>query len=69
VQRQIISNLKKNDVKWILIDYAPEFGDSTFLAQDYAGAKLLDQYIASQYREEARFGPYAVLRRRGTAPD
>jgi len=69
VQREIISDLKKNDVKWILIDYAPEFGDSTFLAQDYVGAKLLDQYIASQYREQARFGPYAVLCRRGNVSD
>jgi len=69
VQQEIISDLKRNDVNWILIDYAPELGDSTFLAQNYAGAKLLDQYIASQYREEARFGPYAVLCRTGNAPD
>ena len=65
VQREIISDLNRNDVKWVVIDYAPEFADSTFQKQDYVGAKLLDQYIASQYREEARFGPYAILSRRG----
>jgi len=68
VQSEIIFDLKRNDVKWILIDNVPDSGDSTFLAQNYVGAKLLDQYIASQYREEARFGPYAILSRRGDAP-
>src|SRR5262249_7410609 len=67
VQREIISDLKRNDVKWVVIDYAPALG-LTFQEQHYVGTKLLDQYVASQYREEARFGPYAILRRRANSP-
>lgn len=63
VQKEIISDLEKNEVKWVLIDHAPWPGDYTFVQRNYLGSKLLDEYIADHFREEARFGPYAVLTR------
>lgn len=67
VQQGIIADLEQNNVKWVLIDGVPWVGDATFVAHPYAGSKLLDQYIASHYREEARFGSYVVSGRNGSA--
>ena len=63
VQEQIVSDLRRNHVQWIMIDYAPFPGDETFKARNYVGSKLLDDYIGSHFRQEARFGSYAVLSR------
>jgi hypothetical protein len=66
VQQGIIADLEQNKVKWVLLDGVPWDGDSTFKAHPYVGSKLLDQYIDSHYRVEARFGSYVVSSRKET---
>ncbi|MFN0104377.1 MAG: hypothetical protein ACKV2U_20100 [Bryobacteraceae bacterium] len=66
VQTKIIEDLERNGVNWIIIDCQPVPGDETFLAAAYVGSNLLDKYIASHYRENARYGQYAVLTRTKT---
>jgi len=61
VQQGIIADLEHNQVKWVLIDRFRWVPDPTFRAHPYAGSKLLDEYIASHYRLEARFGPYLAF--------
>jgi hypothetical protein len=63
VQKKIIEDLEQNGVNWMIIDRQPEPGDQTFQAARYVGSNLLDEYIASHYREDARYGQYAVLTR------
>lgn len=63
VQQEIISDLKKNNVSWIILDCELERGDPTFAQTTYKGSSLLDEYITAHFREEARFGRYAILRR------
>ena len=63
VQREIISDLERNGVKCVIIDREQILGDATFLKSGYVGSTLLDEYISSHFREEARFGRYAVLTR------
>ena len=64
VQRKFVQDLERNHVNWILLDNAPETGDDTFMQQAHHGSKMLDQYIAAAFEEEARFGAYQVLHRR-----
>ena len=61
VQQGIIADLEHNQVKWVFIDRFRWVPDPTFRAHPYAGSKLLDEYVASHYRPEARFGPYVVF--------
>jgi hypothetical protein len=63
VQRDIISDLERNDVKCLIIDHESYPGDETFLKSGYVGSTLLDEYILSHFREEARFGRFAILTR------
>jgi hypothetical protein len=64
VQQGIIADLEQNQVKWVLIDSVPWVPDATFAAHPYSGSKILDEYIANNYRVEARFGPYLVSSRK-----
>jgi len=64
VQQGIIADLEQNNVKWVVIDGVHVEPDRTFTAHHYVGSKLLDQYIASHYHVEARFGSYVVSRRK-----
>jgi hypothetical protein len=64
VQQGIIADLEQNNVKWVVIDSFPWDPDPTFAAHPYVGSKLLDQYIASHYQVEAKFGPFAVSSRK-----
>jgi len=61
VQQEIIHDLDQNKVKWVILDSGFWSPDKTFLAHHYLGSRLLDQYIMSQYHEEARFGEYRIL--------
>ncbi len=61
VQQSIISDLEHNNVKWVILDAVNWRADPAFAAHPYVGSKLLDQYIASHYSEEARFGSYLIL--------
>jgi hypothetical protein len=63
VQREIISDLSRNRVHWLILDLGKSIGDDTFNREDYQGSTLLDEYVSSHYREDARFGQYAVLSR------
>jgi len=63
VQRDIISDLEGNGVKCLIIDHESYPGDETFLKSGYVGSTLLDEYISSHFREEARFGRFAILTR------
>ena len=64
IQQGIVADLEQNKVKWVLIDGVRVDPDPTFAAHPYVGSKLLDQYIASHYRVEARFGAYVVCSRK-----
>jgi hypothetical protein len=61
VQQEIIHDLDQNKVKWVILDSGFWSPDKTFLTHHYVGSRLLDQYITSQYHEEARFGEYQIL--------
>jgi hypothetical protein len=63
VQQAIIHDLDQNNVKWVILDGTKWTPDKAFLAHPYVGSKLLDQYIASHYREEAEVGAYSILSR------
>jgi len=60
-QRETISDLERNDVRWLIIDCSLPRGDWNYTKQHYQGSKLLDEYIARNFRVEARFGRFAVL--------
>jgi hypothetical protein len=62
VQEGIIADLERNHVRWIVLDSALE-GDDLWMRTAYEGSRLLDDYIAGHFAEEARFGDYIVLRR------
>jgi hypothetical protein len=56
-QRELIADLELNNVKWVVIDSASSSPDT----QAHRAPQLLDQYIATRYREEAQFGSYSIL--------
>ena len=63
VQQGIIADLERNQVMWIVLDNALD-GDDVWLKTGDEGSRLLDDYIAGHFAEEARFGPYMVLSKR-----
>jgi hypothetical protein len=63
VQQGIIADLERNGVKCVILDLKQYEGDDTFRQIGYVGSNLLDEYIGSHFREEARFGKLAVLTR------
>ena len=62
VQEGIIADLERNRGAWIILDCVQD-GDAEFHRANYQGSMLLDEYIASRFREEVRFGRYAVATR------
>ena len=64
VQQDIIADLERNQVAWIILDSSPD-GDENFVKADYKGSDLLDAYIALHFAEQAQFGRYSVLAREG----
>jgi hypothetical protein len=56
IQRDLINDLQRNNVSWLVIDSAYSSRD----IQAYNGSQLLDQYITANYREEAQFGSYSI---------
>jgi len=65
VQREIIHDLDQNHVNWAVIDCNQPAGDKTFVRRAYSGSTLLDSYLLEHFKEESRFGQYAILRRVG----
>lgn len=64
-QTEIISDLERRKVQYALIDHEDPaaLADGTFILRGYVGSGLLDKYLASHFREMARFGQFTVLRR------
>ena len=62
VQEGMIADLERDRATWIVLDCVQD-GDDEFRRSNYQGATLLDEYIASRFREEARFGRYAIATR------
>jgi len=56
-QRELIADLELNSVKWVVIDSASSSPDT----QAHSDPQLLDQYLATRYREKAQFGSYSIL--------
>lgn len=64
-QQEIISDLERNKVKYIIIDCLPQQinkGES-YLMEQYRGSKILDEYIRRNFQLGAQFGRYRVLGR------
>lgn len=61
IQDAMILDLRRNGVKWAIIEHTST-GDKTYLKRGYVGAGLLDSYLATNFREDARFGQFSVLR-------
>jgi hypothetical protein len=53
-QRETISDLERYHVQWLIIE-------NTRVKEYSQGSNLLDEYIARNFRVEARFGRFAVL--------
>ena len=63
-QHDIADDLERNKRAWVILDSAKD-GDEEFWRGHYKGSDLLDHYIAQNFREEAKFGPYVILTRVG----
>jgi hypothetical protein len=61
-QREITADLERNKRTWVILDSAVD-GDEEFWRSHYKGSTLLDNYIAQNFREEAKFGHYVILTR------
>jgi hypothetical protein len=61
VQAEIIADLGRNRVRWLILDVLRVRGDDTFAEHPYQGSTLLDDYIRNHFREVARFGHFVVL--------
>jgi hypothetical protein len=65
VQQEIIAELQRNGVNWAILYNRWEDPDYNFLFPNLPPApKALDNFLATQFREEARFGRFSVIRRR-----
>jgi hypothetical protein len=62
VQREIITDLEERKNTWIILDSELE-GDEGFFKANYQGSSLLDDYIGTNFRRVASFGPYWVFTR------
>jgi hypothetical protein len=63
-QREIADDLERNKQAWVILDSAKD-GDEEFSRSHYKGSELLDNYIAQNFREVAKFGHYVILTRVG----
>jgi len=61
VQSEIIADLVRNKVRWLILYRAKLPSDPTFAEEDYQGSKLLDDYIRTHFRDVAQFGNYSIL--------
>ena len=63
-QRAMIADFQKNDVRWVILENQSEhelLADKISLQTNPPGSKLLDQFVAENFKEVARFGRYRVL--------
>jgi hypothetical protein len=62
VQQEIVADLDRNQVQWIILDDARD-GDEAYVKARYKGSDILDAYIATHFVQQAQFGNYTVLTR------
>jgi hypothetical protein len=64
VQREIVAELQRNHVNWaILYDWSGSWADSLFPNLS-PGSKVLDEFLKSDFQEQAHFGRYIVVARK-----
>jgi hypothetical protein len=66
VQREIIEELRRNDVRYVVLFSGAELGPEPNRSAE-AGSSLLDEYIRAHYRPVYHSGNYEVLRRNDTS--
>lgn len=59
IQEEMISQLKTNNVEWIILWQQPE-AEPDFKHKNYTGSLLLDKYIRQQYSLVKKIGDYEV---------
>jgi hypothetical protein len=62
VQQEIIGDIQKNNVQWVILATHPSTEPN--LSQYGAGSKLLDHYLAENFEAVQTFGRYVVLQNR-----
>jgi hypothetical protein len=62
VQRAMIEGFQKNNLRWIIFEHDPPTDDA-FRQSKHDGSRLLDEFVATNYAQVARFGRYSVLTR------
>jgi hypothetical protein len=63
VQRDIISQLQKNHTEWAILYDAKGSLMQPWYDKQPPGSKALDDFLAAQFQEAARFGRYLVMNR------
>lgn len=63
VQRQIVADLQRNGVRWAVLEDRSGQGDVSFLRRVTAGSTVLDEFLATNYREVTSFGPFSIVQR------
>jgi len=63
VQKQIIADFERNNVRRLIIDREQRRAYDLSKDRRYVGSSLLDHYIFSNYSEEIRLERYSVFRR------
>ena len=63
VQRQIVADLRRNGVRWAVLEDRSGRGDDSFRQKVTAGSTVLDEFLAASYREVTRFGPFSIVQR------
>ena len=62
IQQAMIADLQKNHVRWVVLEHDPPM-DESFRQRSRPGSKLLDEFLATNFAEVARFGRYGVLKK------
>lgn len=64
IQREMIAELERNRVRWVILRENLE-GDPSYEARAYRGADRLDAHIRTHFREAVSYGAWTVRRRVG----
>jgi len=63
VQREMIRDLERNQVSYIVLDADPAQANRDFQPPSASGASLLDDFLRQQYRQARTFGFYSVCKK------
>jgi hypothetical protein len=64
VQRETIADLERNGVNWAILYDASGTLDGGLYQNLPPGSKALDNFFATEFQEQARFGRFSVVRRK-----